>query len=93
MGVSPDSMQSVLPDSGEPTINEKVDIYTHIYRVASGDTYQWESYQEIEGEPVAGSEQTYPANKSPWIPLRFNKKDGEHYGRSFVEIPWRPYLS
>lgn len=84
-GSLPDSMQSVLPDSGEPTINEKVDIYTHIYRVASGDAYQWESYQEIEGEPVAGSEQTYPANKSPWIPLRFNKKDGEHYGRSFVE--------
>lgn len=80
-----DTLQAALPESGSVEINEKVDIYTHIYRVASGDTYQWESYQEIENEVIAGSEQTYPAGKSPWIPLRFTKKDGEHYGRSFVE--------
>lgn len=84
-GSLPDNIQSLLPDAGEPKIEEKVEIYTHVYRVASGDTYQWESYQELSGEVIAGSEQTYPANKTPWIPLRFTKKDGENYGRSFVE--------
>lgn len=84
-GSLPENMQSALPDVGEPKVDEKVDIYTHIYRVPSGETYQWESYQEIQGETVAGSEQSYPANKTPWIPIRFTKKDGENYGRSFVE--------
>ena len=80
-----DNIQSLLPETGDQSLNEKVEIYTHIYRVAEGEGYHWESYQEIEGEVIAGSEQQYPAGKTPWIPLRFTKKDGEHYGRSFVE--------
>ena len=84
-GSLPDNIQSALPETGEPKVDEKVEIYTHIYRVPEGETYHWESYQEIGGEPLAGSEQQYPAGKSPWIPIRFTKKDGEAYGRSFVE--------
>lgn len=84
-GSLPDNIQSLLPETGDQSLNEKVDIYTHIYRVAEGEGYHWETYQEIESEVIAGSEQQYPAGKTPWIPLRFTKKDGEHYGRSFVE--------
>lgn len=84
-GTLPEAIVSMIPSQGEPTLDEKVDIYTHIYRVPAGDTYTWESYQEIEGEVVNGSEQSYPYNKCPWIPIRFSKKDGENYGRSFVE--------
>ena len=84
-GSLPDAVQNLLSESGEQTLEEKIDIYTHVYRVSEGESYHWESYQEINGDTITGSEQTYPANKTPWIPLRFTKKDGEHYGRSFVE--------
>jgi hypothetical protein len=42
-------------------------------------------YQEIKGKVVPGSEGTYPKDKTPWIPVRFTKVDGENYGRSYVE--------
>lgn len=60
---------------------EKVDIYTHTYL----DDNRWMSYQEIDGFKVPKSEQTYPKDKLPWMPIRFSKIDGENYGRSFVE--------
>lgn len=80
-----EDLRNAVPDATDETnaLSEKVEVYTHVYR--SEDGQSWESYQEIEGEHVAGTEQTYPLNKCPWIPLRFYKKDGEHYGRSFVE--------
>ena len=56
-------------------------LYTHIY--VKDDNY--ESYQEIQGAIVAGSENTYPKDKSAWIALRLNKMDGESYGRSFID--------
>lgn len=83
----PANLLSTLGDSGSQNMSEKVDVYTHIYLV-KGDTPEastWESYQELGGEIIAGSEQSYPFTKTPWIPLRFTKKDGESYGRSFVE--------
>lgn len=88
-GTVPESILSMLGDAGgdNQNVNEKVNIYTHVYLVR-GDTPQastWESYQELGGEIIAGSEQSYPYNKTPWIPIRFTKKDGESYGRSFVE--------
>lgn len=61
--------------------DEKVDIYTHTYL----DGKRWVSYQEIDGFKVPKSEQTYPKDKLPWMPIRFSKIDGENYGRSFVE--------
>lgn len=57
------------------------DIYTHTYL----EEGVYKSYQEIEGQIIQGSEQTYPIDKSPWIPLRLKKMDGESYGRSFVD--------
>lgn len=60
-----------------------VDIYTHITRDPKGDN--WMSYQEVEGEVIAGTENTYPMDKTPYMALRFTKVDGEHYGRGFVE--------
>lgn len=61
--------------------SEKVDIYTHTYL----DGNRWVSYQEIDGFKIPKSEQTYPKDKLPWMPIRFSKIDGENYGRSFVE--------
>lgn len=87
-GSLPESLQSLLGESSTGDVNmaEKVEIYTHVYRVQGNEgDGTWESYQELNGEVISGSEQSYPLNKSPWIPVRFTKKDGESYGRSFVE--------
>lgn len=86
-GTLPENILSLLQDSGEPDLAEEVTVYTHIYRVQGSDSTQgtWESYQELNGEIITGSEQSYPLDKSPWIPIRLTKKDGEDYGRSFVE--------
>lgn len=79
---------AALPDEAKSCIQENdvdpdknYDIYTRTY--LEGDVYI--SYQELEGKIIAGSEQTYPADKSPWIPVRLKKMDGESYGRSFVD--------
>lgn len=73
--------QSAVGESGVVDADRAYDIYTHTY--LEGDVYK--SYQEIEGNIVSGSEQEYPKDKSPWIPLRLKKMDGESYGRSFVD--------
>ena len=82
-GSLPEELQGMLKDQGEPKPDDKVEVYTHVY--PSEDGKNFESYQEIDGEVVAGTEQSYPKTKTPWIPLRFTKKDGEDYGRGFVE--------
>ena len=62
--------------------NDKTcDIYTHTYF----EDGKWETYQEIKGMVIPGSDGTYPKDKSPWIPVRFTKIDGENYGRGYVE--------
>jgi hypothetical protein len=60
---------------------KNLDLYTHVC-LHDGS---WKVYQEIKGMTVPGSEGTYPKDKTPWIPVRFTKVDGENYGRSYVE--------
>lgn len=79
-GALPDEAQRCIQDA-EVDPDKIYTIYTHTY--LDGDTYK--SYQELEGMIIAGSEQQYPRDKSPWIPLRLKKMDGESYGRSFVD--------
>ena len=69
--------------SGEKssTDYDDVDMYTHVYR----DGNKWQAYQEIKGTKLPGTEGSYPLDKSPWIPVRFTKIDGEDYGRGYVE--------
>lgn len=69
----------VTDEDSKPS--EKVFIYTHTYWEGN----KWKSYQEIDGFKIPKSEQTYPKDKLPWMPIRFSKIDGENYGRSFVE--------
>ena len=58
-----------------------LDLYTAVYR----DRKKWNVYQEINGIEIPGSRGTYPLDKNPFIPLRFTRIDGEHYGRGFIE--------
>jgi hypothetical protein len=46
---------------------------------------KWDVYQEIKGKKVPGSEGTYPIDAPGFIPVRWRKVDGEHYGRSFCD--------
>lgn len=78
----PEDVKGKLP-ANDYQPDTKVEIYTHTYRDHEGD--QWLSYQEVEGEVIKGTENTYPAKGNPWIPVRLYKIDGESYGRSFVE--------
>lgn len=81
----PEDVQNMISktgqDSGEKKPEDEVEIYTDVQLI--GDEYQ--SYQEVNGEVIQGTEQSFPKDKAPWIPLRMVKVDGESYGRSFVE--------
>lgn len=58
-----------------------VDLFTHVCWHDS----KWEVYQEVKGMKIPSSIGEYPADKSPWIPIRMAKIDGESYGRGYVE--------
>lgn len=78
----PDDVKAMVTRGGEEKKPEDIiTVYTHVY--LENDVFY--SYQEVDGEVVKGSEQQYPKEKTPWIPLRMVKMDGESYGRSFVE--------
>ena len=65
-----------------PTGNTNfIDLYTCVHR----DRNRWAVFQEINGVEVPGTRGTYPLDKSPYIPLRFTRIDGESYGRGFIE--------
>lgn len=78
-GALPEDVQHMVDEKIKP--EESVTVYTYVTRI--GDTY--ESVQELEGEFIAGTEQSFPLYKTPYIPLRMVKQDGESYGRSYVE--------
>lgn len=77
----PEEVRTMVTEGKSVKPDEQFEIYTHIYR--DGDAYY--SYQEVKDKLIAGSEQTYPLNVTPWIPLRMVKVDGEDYGRGFIE--------
>lgn len=74
-----EAIQNLIKTDKKP--EDLINVYTHVCR--SGDTYL--SYQEVEEQVIQGSEQTYPIAKTPYIPIRMVKMDGESYGRSFCE--------
>lgn len=86
-GVSPSALdphiQELLDnDSGTKSGEEKTKyLFTHIKLV--GDKH--EVYQEIDGKLIPGSNGSYPADQSPWMPLRLIKIEGEDYGRGYIE--------
>lgn len=77
----PEDIRNSLDGEHEP--DEEMSVYTHVYLDDESGDYL--SYQEIEGQEVEGSDGQYPATACPWIPVRYVKMDGEHYGRSHCE--------
>ncbi|RHA15169.1 phage tail protein [Megasphaera sp. AM44-1BH] len=74
-----ETIQNLIKTDKKP--EDLINVYTHVCR--SGDNYL--SYQEVDEQVIQGSEQTYPIAKTPYIPIRMVKMDGESYGRSFCE--------
>lgn len=62
--------------------HEEVELYTGIALVGPE---KYSVHQEINSKPVPGSEGSYPADKLPYLPVRFFTVDGESYGRSYVD--------
>lgn len=82
-GTLPQELKDKLGSDSEYDQTSPVEVYTHCYRDPDSDG--WLEYQEIDGEVMQGTENTFPEDGNPWIPVRLYKNDGEHYGRSFVE--------
>lgn len=79
----PEDVRKGIKDSGDMKPDTEVEVYTHVYLSDEGDEYF--SYQEVDGEVIAGTEGQYPTDACPWVPVRFNKISGEPYGRSYCD--------
>lgn len=78
-----DEIKQVCGLCSTDTRDETEDIA--LYSLLKRDQDKWVGYQELNGIRVPGSDCFYPKRKSPYIPLRYNRLDGESYGRGFVE--------
>ena len=65
----------------EKTLEEELDIYTHVKR--DGDYFNY--HQECKNEIIPNTEGRAKKDVSPFINLRFTRLSGESYGRGYVE--------
>ena len=79
----PEDIRKGMQDNGDMKPETEVEVYTHIYLSDEGTEYF--SYQEVEGEMISGTEGQWPLDACPWLPIRFSKISGEHYGRSYCD--------
>lgn len=59
--------------------NPECELFTRIGRTKRG----WVETQELDGVLIPEATSKYPIDKCPWLPLRFSRIAGEHYGRSY----------
>ena len=67
--------------SGNSTDVKQVDVYTMIVREAPN---KYQTWQEINGILIEGTEKTYTKDKLPYIVLRWTTINNEDYGRGIV---------
>lgn len=79
--LDPKIQELLSAEKADAAGKDNVDMYTHIYLEGK----KWKVYQEVKGTRIPDSEGSYPLDKSPWVPVRFTKIDGENYGRGYVE--------
>lgn len=79
--VLPDNIRAAI-QANPAYVNKKgVPLYTYTVRTKD----KWETHQEVNDTPIESTRGTYPLEKAPWIALRFNRINGEDYGRGYVE--------
>lgn len=57
-------------------------LYTHLRLVTPK---KWEIIQSVNQVEIPSTRGSYPVDLSPWRPLRWNRVDGENYGRGHTE--------
>ena len=65
------------------SVSERLELYTWVKWNNDSNRYEW--HQEFLGNKVPDSEGFAPADKCPFLVLRWTEVDGEDYGRSYVE--------
>lgn len=89
----PEEVRNNLPEKNteSPTVSngtqteasgELVDLFTHVLLNEEG---KYVVYQEVDGEIIPQTEGEYLPEELPFLVLRYNKVDGESYGRGLVE--------
>lgn len=76
----PDDLRKGETEDSEVDTEDK-DIYTHLWL----EDGKYKMNQEIDGEVISGTERDLKNFNDAFISLRWNKLDGEDYGRGFVE--------
>ena len=69
-------------EEGPGSTEKEVDLYTYIYL---DEDQQWLVRQEVAGVVIPTSMGMYPVGKLPWLALRFDRIEGESFGRGLVE--------
>ena len=82
----PDDIRSSIDEKDK---NEPVDLYTRVYL----EEGVYKRYQEISELTVSGSETDLKRFSDLYISVRWNKVDGEDYGRGFVEEHLGTFIS
>lgn len=79
--------ETEIPDGVDATNTESKDGKKGVecYTGMIWNGKQFDYYQEINGQVVPGSEATYPKDKLPYIPLAWNRNDGEDWGTGHVQ--------
>jgi hypothetical protein len=67
---------------GKDVDAEPLELYTRAVKTGPN---KWEEKQEICGCDITGEPVTYTDETFPYLALRWNRIDGEHYGRSLCE--------
>lgn len=89
--------RAALPEDIKAQVNAAQNADAQNDREATAEVYtkitlnalngQYDVTQEVDGVVLTGGDRTgsYPADKLPWIPLRFTILEGEDYGRGMVD--------
>jgi len=77
--LSDDIKNQIAAQGGQPPTE------VHLYTAACLDGDEYIIYQDVNGIPLETSGTRVSKEKSPFIPLRFSRIDGESYGRGYVE--------
>lgn len=80
---SPRSLEKKVQDYVGVDLDKDEDIAVFTYLVRKED--KWEIYQECKGKKLPGTSSEYSLDNCPWLALRGIKRNGEDYGRSYVE--------
>ncbi|MDX2086043.1 MAG: portal protein [Candidatus Melainabacteria bacterium] len=77
----PEKIRQLLLGKMDEAPEKTVNLYTWVKRKGN----LWTVFQEAKGIVIPGTQGTYPLERTPFIPLRGNRIDGEDYGRGYVE--------